>query len=229
MMAGKLFPYALLLLSWVISSGAHADDFAERCAQLPQQAKIAVVFHDREVTTDNSHTVPELNRMSGKPAGDYHNVYGITHAKPSFRVQVTPRMLADDAGRICAMPDIAIELGFSEFVVYLAKELTDPCHQDIIRQHEQDHVNTWKSQLRASAQLLTTILRRDIGEARYYASREEAEAGVRAWGAELVGPWLKRIFDTVIAAQGAIDTRVSYDTVTSRLRTCGQRIQGGSR
>jgi hypothetical protein len=229
MMAVKPFPYALLLLSWVISSGAHADDFAGRCAQLPQQAKIAVVFHDREVTTDTSRNVQELNRMSGKPPGDYHNVYGITHAKPSFRMQVTSRMVADDAGRICAIPDMVIELGFSEFVVYLAKELTDPCHQDIIRQHEQDHVNTWKSQLRASAQLLTTVLRRDIGEARYYASREETEAGIRAWATELAAPWLKRILDTVTAAQGAIDTRVSYDTVTSRLRTCGQRIRGGSR
>src|SRR5258706_11789185 len=146
MMAGKLFPYALLLLSWVISSGAHADDFAERCAQLPQQAKIAVVFHDREVTTDNSHTVPELNRMSGKPAGDYHNVYGITHAKPSFRVQVAPRMLADHTRRICAIPDIPIELGFSEFVVYLPKELTHPCIQEIIRQPTQDNFITWKPQ-----------------------------------------------------------------------------------
>ncbi len=167
--------------------------------------------------------------MSGKPAGDYHNVYGITHAKPSFRVQAAPRMIADDTGRVCAMPDLAIELGFSEFVVYLAKELTDPCHQDIIRQHEQDHVNTWKSQLRASAQLLPAVLRRDIGEARYFASREEAAAGVLAWAGELAAPWLKRIIDTVTAAQGAIDTRVSYDTVTSRLRTCGQRIRGGSR
>jgi hypothetical protein len=122
-----------------------------------------------------------------------------------------------------------IELGFTEFVVYLAKELTDPCHKDIIRQHEQDHVNTWKSQMRASAQLLTTVLRRDMGEARYYMSRGEAEAAVRAWASELAAPWLKRMLDSVTAAQNAIDTQVSYDTVTSRLRTCGQAVRGGSR
>jgi len=228
-MTAKLFPYALLLLlNWVSAGGARADDFAERCAQLPQQAKITVVFHDRQVTTDNTRSVQELNRISGK-ALDQHNVYGLTRAVPVYRLQVASRAVADGNGRICAIPDIAIELGFSEFVVYLARELTDPCHQDIIRQHEQDHVNTWKSQLRASAQLLTTVLRRDIGEARYYTSREEADAGVRAWAAELAAPWLKRMLETVTAAQGAIDTRVSYDTVTSRLRTCGQRIRGGSR
>jgi hypothetical protein len=228
-MAVKLIPYTLLLLIWMFAGGAHADDFAARCAQLPQQEKIAVVFQDRRVMTDDTRNIQELNRMSGKPAGDYHNVYGLTHAKPSVSVQVALRAVADGGGRICAMPDIAIELGFSEFVVYLAKELTDPCRQDIIRQHEQEHVNTWKSQLRASAQLLPAVLRRNIGEARVYTSREEAEAGVRAWAAELVAPWLKRIVDSVTAAQGSIDTQVSYGIVTSRLRTCGQAVRGGSR
>jgi hypothetical protein len=228
-MAVKLLPYTLLLLGWVIVGGARADDFAERCAQLPQQVKIAVVFRDRQVMTDGTRNIQELNRMGGRPAGDYHNVYGLTHAIPNFRLQVAPRGVADGGGRICAMPDIAIELGFSEFVVYLAKELTDPCHQDIIRQHEQEHVNTWKSQLRASAQLLTTVLRRDLGEPRYYASREETEAGVRAWAEEVAAPWIKRVLESVIAAQGAIDTPVSYGSVTSRLRTCGQAVRGGSR
>ena len=228
-MALKFIPYSLLLLIWGIAGGAHADDFTERCAQLPQQAKITVVFHDRQVIADDTRNVQELNRMSGRPAGDHHNVYGLTHAKPVYRLQAAPRTIADGGDRICAVPDIAIELDFSEFVVYLAKELIDPCHQDIIRQHEQEHVNTWKSQLRASAQLLTTVLRRDIGEARYYTSREETEAGVRAWAVEVAAPWLKRALDSVMAAQGAIDTPVSYGSVTSRLRTCGQNIRGGSR
>ena len=228
-MAIKLLSYTLVLLSWIIAVGARADDFAERCAQLPQQVKITVVFRDRQVMTDGTHNIQELNRMSGKPAGEYHNVYGLTHAKPDFRLQVAPRGVADAGGRICAMPDIAIELGFSEFVVYLAKELTDPCHQDIIRQHEQEHVTTWKSQLRASAQLLTTVIRRDLGEPRYYASREETDAGVRTWAGEVAAPWLKRVLESVIAAQGSIDTPVSYGSVTSRLRTCGQAVRGGSR
>ena len=167
--------------------------------------------------------------MGGRPPDDLHNVYGLTHANPVYRLQVAPRTIADGSDRICAVPDIAIDLGFSEFVVYLAKELVDQCRQDIVRQHEQEHVNTWKSQLRASAQLLTTVLRRDIGEVRYYTSREETEAGVRAWAAEVAAPWLKRAIDSVIAAQRAIDTPVSYGSVTSRLRNCGQRIQGGSR
>ena len=170
-----------------------------------------------------------MNRIAGRPAGDYHNVYGLTHAKPDFKMQVAPRILVADDGRVCAVPDISIELGFTAFVVYLAKELTDPCHQDIIRQHEQEHVNTWKSHLRASAQLLTTVLRRNLGDARDYATREEATTGVRAWATELVAPWPKRILESVGAAQDAIDTPVSYGIVTSRLRTCGQSLRGGSR
>jgi hypothetical protein len=173
--------------------------------------------------------VQELNRLRASPADELHNVYGVTYAKPSVHLVVAARMADDGGGRICAMPEILIELGFSEFSVYLAKDVTDPCRQEIIRQHEQEHVNTWRSQFRASAPLLTTVLRRDIGEARYYGSREEAEAGLRAWAKELAAPWLSRMLESAVAAQRAIDTQVSYDRVTSRLRTCGQAVRGGSR
>jgi hypothetical protein len=227
--AVKLTQQALLLLLLAFSAGARGDEFTDRCAGLPQQVKVDVVFQDRDVMTDVTRNVQELNRIAAKPAGDHHNVYGVTHAKPTFRLTVTPRAITDGGARFCATPDIAIELGFSDFVVYLAKELTDPCRRDIIRQHEQEHVNTWKAHLRASAQLLAAALRRNIGEARFYASREETEAGVRAWSEALVGPWAKRILDSVTAAQGAIDTPVSYGIVTSRLRTCGQAVRGGSR
>lgn len=229
MTAVKPFLSIVLLVTAVITAKASAQDFAERCAQLPQQVKVAVAFRDRTVIVDDTRSVQELNRMNVRSAVDYHNVYGVTYAKPGFRLLVTPRAVEDGNGHICALPDMMIELGFSEFVVYLAKELTDPCHKDIIRQHEQDHVNTWKSQMRASAQLLTTVLRREMGEPRYYTSRAEAETAVRAWATELAAPWLKRMVDSITAAQNAIDTQVSYDTVTSRLRTCGQAIRGGSR
>ena len=229
MMAVKPVLSVLLLVSLMNAVETRAQDFAEQCAQLPQQAKEAVAFHDRQVIIDDTRSVQDLNRMRVRAAADYHNVYGVTYAKPGFRLLVAPRTVEDGSGHLCALPDMTIELGFSEFVVYLAKDLTDPCHKDIIRQHEQDHVNTWKSQMRASAQLLTTVLRRDMGEARYYTSRAEAEPAVRAWASELAAPWLKRMLDSVTAAQNAIDTQVSYDTVTSRLRTCGQAVRGGSR
>jgi len=228
-MTFKLVLYTSLLLCCECAAAAQTSDFAERCAQLPQHAQIAVTFQDRQVATDDTRNLQELNRISGKPAGDNHNVYGLTHAVPNFRMRVTPRAVVDSDGRICAMPDIAIELGFSEFVVYVAKELTDACLQDIIRQHEQEHVNTWKSHLRASAQLLTTVLRANIGKPRFYATREEADAGIRAWVKELVAPWPQRIGDAVSAAQNAIDTPTSYGIVDSRLRTCRQAVRGGSR
>jgi hypothetical protein len=213
----------------MIAGYARADDFSDHCVLLPQEANITVVFHDRDVMTDDTRNIQELSRIAGRPPGDNHNVYGVTHAKPTFRVRVAPRVIAGNDGHVCAMPDIAIEFGFSEFVVYLAKELTDPCRRDIIRQHEQEHVNTWKSHLRASAQLLTTVLRRDVGAPRYFASQIEAENGVRFWAEQLVAPWPKRILEAITAAQGSIDTSVSYGIVTSRLRTCSQTIRGGSR
>jgi hypothetical protein len=213
----------------LLTAGVRAQDFNDRCAQLAAQAQISVTFQDRQVDSDDSRNIQALNGISGKPAGSNHNVYGLTYANPQFRMQVKPRAISDAGGSICAIPDLSIELGFSEFIVYLAKELTDPCQRDIIRQHEQEHVNTWKSHLRASAQLLTTVLRNNLGEPRRYASREEAEAGIRAWAGELVAPWAKRIITSVSEAQGSIDTPVSYGIVASRLRTCGQAVRGGSR
>ena len=208
-----------------LTGAAYADEFAERCALLSQQETINVVYRDSPVAGDTTRSTSELNRMGGVAAGGYHNIYGLTFAKPHFVMQVTPRAFIDDDGRICALPQIAIQLGFSEFAVYLAKELVNPCLREVIREHEQEHVTTWKSHLRASAQLLATVLQQNRGEARIYASREETEAGVQAWARELVAPWSQRILQSVEEAQKSIDTRVSYDRVTSRLRACARTMR----
>jgi len=206
----KVKTYLTAVLLCFGATCACADDFAGSCGALPQQVKVAVAFQDRAVVTDESRNVQALNGLSGKPAGAHHNVYGLTHAEPNFRLSVVPRAVVGGDGQICAMPDISVSLGFSEIVVYLARELTDECRRNVIREHEQEHVNTWKTHLRASAQLLTTVLRRDIGEPRLYASRDEAEAGIRAWSNELVTPWAKRILASVVEAQQVIDTPASY-------------------
>lgn len=172
--------YASILASaWFCSSasGAGAEDFSERCRELSGQAKVTVLFEDRPVATDDTRSIETLNKLSGKPAGGLHNVYGLTHAVPNFRMSVATRMIADENGRTCAMPDISMVLGFSAIEVYLARELTDWCRRSVIRAHEDEHVSTWRSHLRAGAQLLTTILRREVGEARIYATRDEVEAG----------------------------------------------------
>jgi hypothetical protein len=209
-----------LVLNFLAANTAGADEFSERCGELARQARIGVTFADRAVATDETRNVETLNKMSGKPAGGLHNVYGLTHAVPTLRMNVTPRIVEDGDGRICAMPEIAVILGFSEMAVYLARELTDPCRRNVIRAHEDEHVNTWKAHLRAGAQLLTTILRREVGDARIYATRDEVEAGVRSWAEELVKPWAARILISVREAQGAIDTPTSYAGVASRLRSC---------
>lgn len=205
------------------ASGASADDFAERCKQLARQVKVSVTFEDLPVVIDESRSIQALNGLSGKRAGSHHNVYGVTHAKPYFRLSVVPKVVSDGHGNLCAMPDIFIRLGFSEMVVYLARELTDRCRRNIIWEHEQEHVNTWRAHLRASAQLLTTLLLREVGDSRTYASRDEVEAGIRSWADELVTPWANRMIASVSEAQQAIDTPVSYAEVASRLRTCPRR------
>lgn len=222
-MVAKFTSYWVAALVCLGTSCAGADDFAERCKQLAQQVKISVTFEDLPVVTDESRNIQALNGLSGKRASSHHNVYGLTHAKPYFRLSVVPKVISDGHGNICAMPDISIKLGFSELVVYLARELTDRCRRNIIWEHEEEHVNTWRAHLRASAQLLTTILLREVGDSRTYASRDEVEAGIRSWTDELVTPWAKRMIASVIEAQQAIDTPASYAAVASRLRTCPRR------
>ena len=203
-----------------LGAGCARADYTESCADLVKQAKISVVFQDRSVLTDESRSIQALNGLSGKRAEGRHSVYGLTRAQPYFRVSAAVRAVMDNDRPVCAVPDISVDLGFSEIVVYLARELTDPCRRSVIRDHEDEHVNTWKAHLRASAQLLTTALQREVSNPRTYASPDEAEAGIRAWAAELVAPWAKRLLDSVIEAQHAIDTPASYAAVEARLRAC---------
>jgi hypothetical protein len=219
-MAAKITSCLAAALVYLGTSCVSADDFTERCNNLSRQLQVSVTFEDRHVVTDETRDVEALNGLSGKRAGENHNVYGLTDAKPTFRMSVIPRGVADSHGRFCAIPDISLTLGFSQFTVYLARELRDPCRRNIIWEHEQQHVSRWKSHLRASAQLLTTILRREAVEPRTYVSRDELEAGIRAWSEELVTPWVTRILAIVGDEQRAIDTPDSYAAVANRMRLC---------
>jgi hypothetical protein len=220
-MAAKFILHLAVAMVCLDASYASADGFAERCRELSQQVRISVIFEDRQVITDESRNIEALNGLSGKRADAYHHrVYGLTHAEPYFRLSVVPRGVFGDHGQICAMPDIAVSFGFSEITVYLARELTNPCRRNVIREHEEEHVKTWKAHLRASAQLLTPTLLREVGEPRIYTSRDDTEAGIRAWANELVTPWAKRIVANVREAQEAIDTPTMYAAVASRLRAC---------
>lgn len=209
----------LAALAGLAAGGAGAQEPSARCAELARDAKISVAFQAGPVARDDSLDVQALNRLAGKRAHENHNVFGLTHASPYFRFRAAAQLRADGDG-YCAAPDLAIELGYSEMKVYLARELTDPCRREIIRQHEQEHVDTWTAHLRASARLLQTALEGEPAEARYYASRELAEAGIRAWAEERVAPWAARIAASVVEAQRAIDTPVSYAAVARRLRDC---------
>ena len=205
---------------------SHAAEFAERCEQLSREAKIAVEFQDRAVVADDSLNIQKLNEMSAKPAGSAIHTLGLTHAQPTYQLSVAVRAIADGQGQICATPEITLTLGFSAFVVYLARDLTDFCRREVIRAHEQEHVNTWRSNLRASAQMLPGILRREIGDARVYATRAEAEADVRERAKELVTPWMQRVMAAASEAQQAIDTPTSYASVAGRLRACPPLARG---
>ena len=74
--------------------------------------------------------------------------------------------------------------------------------------------------------MLPLVLRRELGDARIYGSRDEADTAVRTWTTEVVSPWLKRIADAALEAQQAIDTPISYASVVGRMRTCPPPARG---
>ncbi len=210
----------------VHAANVPAADFAQRCERLGREAPITVEFEDRVVASDDSLSIQKLTEMSNKPAGGFVNTLGLTHAKPTYQLRVAVRAVADGPGQLCAVPEITLTLGFSAFVVYLARDLTDFCRREVIRAHEQEHVNTWKSHLRASAQMLPGVLRREIGDARIYATREDAEADVRERTKALVTPWIERVMAAATEAQQSIDTPTSYAGVAGRLRACSPPTRG---
>jgi hypothetical protein len=83
-----------------------------------------------------------------------------------------------------------------------------------------EHVSAWKSHFRAGAKLLEAPLRQKFSQPRHYPTKAHAEAGLKLWVEEEMKFFGKRLMDSVISAQRAIDSPISYNQVKNRLRNC---------
>jgi len=217
--SAKLFVALLLML--VMSGGSAANiGFEERCVRLGEEAKISVLFEDKTITKDNSRNLSELKRLSGAKSNPYHSTLGLTRALPSAKLEVAPAMLTDENGRICVVPSLALKLGFSEFEVYIAKELTAPCRRRIVEEHENQHVGVWRNHLRAGAKLLEMAARNTLAQPIYSNSQEKALNEMRHRVDEVIGALLQRLKEGAIAANQELDSPASYQFEENRMRAC---------
>ncbi len=215
----------LLLLMQNDAAWAGNDEFQAKCIKLAKAA-VVITFMDITTSENSSHTVKTLKSLSGKTSDPHHNVYGLTHAVPTFSYEIKPRWLIGPAGRTCLVPDVSIKMGFSAMRIYLARELQDNCRKNIVRDHELEHVSAWKSHFRIGAKLLEEPLQQAFSQPRYYASKTQAQVDLRPWMEGVLKPFQHRLMKGVISAQRAIDSPLSYHHVKKRLHACPPSANG---
>ncbi|MEP6606878.1 MAG: hypothetical protein ABJA60_12290 [Nitrosospira sp.] len=218
--------WVFLLLMQNCISWAGSDSFEDRCRKLVEASVVVVTFVDIATSENNSHTVKSLKSLSGNTGDLRHNVYGLTHAEPTFSYEIKSKWQISPTGKTCMVPDLSIKMGFSSMRIYLARELQDSCRRNIVREHELEHVVAWKSHFRIGAKLLEEPLRRAFSQPRYYASTAQAQADLQPWVEGALQPLHQRIMKSVISAQRAIDSSISYNHVKNRLRNCPPGANG---
>jgi hypothetical protein len=216
----------LLLMLSRVACAEKNDVFKERCKKLADAATVVVTFVDIATSENSSHTVKSLKSLSGKTGDLHHNVYGLTQAEPTFSYEIRSKWRISPAGKTCMVPDVSVKIGFSSMRVYLARELQDSCRKNIVRDHELEHVSAWKSHFRIGAKLLEEPLRLAFSQPRYYASKARAQADLQPWVEGILKPLHQRMMKSVVSAQRAIDSPISYNHVKNRLRNCPPSANG---
>ncbi|HET7062279.1 MAG TPA: hypothetical protein VFI43_08895 [Nitrosospira sp.] len=224
-----LFSVCSLLLKVIVAlailvvntiAAASADTFRNSCEKTVGAGKVVVTYIDSETIYNSSHSTKSLQSRTAKSSDSYHSIYGLTHAEPSFRLEIRSRLLVNADGQTCMVPDVSVKLGFSAMHVYLAKELGDSCRKNIVREHELEHVSTWKSHFRIGAKMLKEPLRAAFSRPRHYSSEKEAQADLKPWVEEVLKPLQHKLVNSVMDAQRAIDAPASYERVRQRLYMC---------
>lgn len=212
----------ILPLLAIQPASAGSDSFVARCQKMAGDAQILAVFEDRPVTQDSSRGLETLKALSqaGGNANPYHRVLGLTHAEPAVSLESTTHLLVDGDGSVCAVPSVSLRLGFSVLEVYLAKELTSPCHRAVIARHEEEHVTVWRNHLRAGAQMLTVALRAKLGQPAYFRNQEQARAELPQQVNAAIAPLLARLHEGINVSHREIDSALSYQNEENRLRAC---------
>ena len=199
---------------------AETASFADQCQEMAMKSKFSIAFEDVQLVRDNTRNLDELRRLSQLTPSPYHFVYGLTRAQAKAEYEIHPVMLTGADGSICATPSILVKIGLSELTVYLAKELINPCKRAAVDDHEQEHVNTWRSHLRAGTRLFEPVLRRSLMRPFYFTRADEVQPGLKRQIDAVLGPLLDNLQKGITANHGEIDSPYSYRITSQRLGAC---------
>jgi hypothetical protein len=219
--------FIVLAFAAVLAAGCGAGagggnpfaSFESRCNALgaPRFEVVAVPMHVDEVMTRG---VAELTALS-KADASRHRTYGLTTVSFGHSTQSELRMMEDKrSGRACGAPKVHVELSMQPAIVYLARELEgQPCDQSATREHEQKHVEVYRSLLEESRRRLVDELPGAIGTSlRIDASTAELKRRFDADLRDYMGRFMAEQQADMTARQAEIDTPEEYARVANACR-----------
>jgi hypothetical protein len=210
-----------LVLGALMSQAVNAAALDPRCEKLVPHASVKMDFTEPAVKELTTQSKEEVKRLAKKSQFPNQTVYGLTRGKPEVQYEVNRARINLRGGKVCIVPRVTVKAGFSDMTVYLAHELLkSPCKLNLIRAHEMEHVNTWRTHLKGGISLMQKPLQAKFSVPRLYDSAQAADADLRNWIIGTIDPMMQQLFQNITKAQMEIDSPMSYQLVLEELKAC---------
>jgi hypothetical protein len=215
--------FALATALALLSATSAAQSFEAACDTLRgRSADVRVRFAPAAAQIDESKAAHEIKLDHHKAAAFRH--LGVTRATLLRDVDVRLDGYTDqETGRVCAWPNIKLQLRAQPLLVELARELAaDPCMRAHVFEHEMQHVAIYNAAvLRAQVQL-ESEMRAHFNERELVG---DAATLMQELQAQITDRWLSRL-DALLAlsdsehdALDAAEERQAYSVCNGALST----------
>lgn len=206
---------------WLTAPVQAADDFVARCSQLFDPARIVVVYEDRAPERDDMQDIQTLEGIAARRGDPNTRLLGLTQAEISTQMQMSARTVSAPNGRVCAVPQVRVTLGYESFRVFVARNIGNACRRGVVEAHEREHVSIWRNYLRAGAQLLANQIRQDLAQPLVYETMAHADRGLSRHVQGLVAGHVRTLVANIVEANRQLDTPAAYQIEAARLQACG--------
>ena len=218
----KMLLCVLALLSSANSWGARTA-FQVRCEDTLGKAVSVMTTRQSGYSIDNTRPFQALTRLKGQaPKNSY--VLGLTRTESRVAIDVSGRRLADPkTGYECMAPNIAVNLYYVPFVIYVGREFVPgSCAYKEILAHEMRHLNAYLDHLPKVETVVRAAMAKRFNDRPLYAPRGQAQALLKQ---EIDNNWMPYIKSEMIKVeylQAAIDTPKEYARLS---RVCKGEVQ----
>jgi hypothetical protein len=189
--------------------------FESRCDELaPSSYQVRVV--DAPIAEDRTQSFDSLARMSTTTSPN-HRTVGLTQARFAHRSSLAVNGIEDQrSGRVCARPSVTVELSLAPMTVYIAQAYRDdPCREPLIVEHEQRHVDVYRTYVGEAAVRLQKELPRRLGTGLVLgSSMDAAQEQVDAALAATMAAFMEESARILEERNAAIDTPEEYRRIS---------------